>query len=202
MFIYVLVVSQETETGESYADMESMKDKLLEVASELVQKRGYNDFSYADLAGIIGIKTASIHYHFPSKADLGRSLAQRYTKKFMTTLGDPKLPSLKNALEKYIVTFKNSLRSGRMCLCGMIGAEIESVPSEIAEEIKRFFQENEVWLISVLTHDGIPLKTASKLAKTLIAALEGGMIMARVKQDLKVFDDVAEVMLNNLLRRD
>ena len=179
-----------------------MKEKLLEAASELVQKRGYNDFSYADLAGIIGIKTASIHYHFPSKADLGRSMAQRYTKDFIANLGDPNLISIKVALEKYISAFKSSLRNGRMCLCGMIGAEVESVPTEIAEEIAVFFHVNEVWLATVLTRNGLASKTASKHAKTLIAALEGGMIMARVKQDLKVFDDVAEVMLNNLLRRD
>src|SRR5271168_5491364 len=51
---------------------------ILDVAERLAQTRGYNGFSYADIAAELGVTKASLHYHFPSKAELGRALIVRY----------------------------------------------------------------------------------------------------------------------------
>ncbi|MCP5910237.1 TetR/AcrR family transcriptional regulator, partial [Klebsiella pneumoniae] len=48
------------------------------MAQSLVVAGGYNGFSYADIAVSIGIRKASIHHHFPTKADLVASLIDRY----------------------------------------------------------------------------------------------------------------------------
>src|SRR3712207_26318 len=96
--------------------------QILDLAQELVQLRGYNAFSYRDIAEQVGIQTASIHYHFPTKAHLGRALVVRYRERFLAALSqidatttDPKLK-----LKRYIELYKQTLSSkGKLCLCGM-----------------------------------------------------------------------------------
>ena len=52
--------------------------RILDVAERLAQVRGFNGFSYADIAAEVGITKAALHYHFASKADLGEALISRY----------------------------------------------------------------------------------------------------------------------------
>ena len=58
------------------------KTALLDLAERAVRSRGYDGFSYADLARAQGIRKASIHYHFPTKADLSQNLMARYHTRF------------------------------------------------------------------------------------------------------------------------
>ena len=62
------------------------RTSLLDSAEQAVRQRGYNGFSYADLAREIGIRKASIHHHFPTKADLGLALIERYNQNFFSKL--------------------------------------------------------------------------------------------------------------------
>jgi len=55
---------------------------ILDVAERLVQSRGFNGFSYADVAAELGITKAALHYHFRGKAELGESLISRYAERF------------------------------------------------------------------------------------------------------------------------
>ena len=48
--------------------------RILDIAERLVQTRGFNGFSYADIAGALAVTKASLHYHFPTKAEPDRSL--------------------------------------------------------------------------------------------------------------------------------
>jgi TetR/AcrR family transcriptional regulator, transcriptional repressor for nem operon len=175
--------------------MEDTRTRLLNAASQLVQTRGYNGFSYHDLAGMIGIKTASIHYYFPAKADLGQTLVERYSAGFMENLGSPQRGSAVERLEHYVGLFRASLSEGRMCLCGMIGAEVDSVPDLITIQVEAFFEANVAWLSEVFERLGDGGPKARGNARALVAALEGAMMMSRVKGDLATFDNVAQVML-------
>ena len=67
------------------------KEQILEVATELVQTRGYSAFSYQDLSKRLGITKASIHYHFPSKEVLGKGVADKYNAEVKATLVEAKL---------------------------------------------------------------------------------------------------------------
>ena len=51
--------------------------RILDVAERLVQTRGFNGFSYADVASELDVTKASLHYHFPGKAELGQALIAR-----------------------------------------------------------------------------------------------------------------------------
>jgi TetR/AcrR family transcriptional regulator, transcriptional repressor for nem operon len=177
--------------------MTDTKSRLLDVATALVQTRGYHGFSFHDLSETVGIKTASIHYHFPTKADLGRQMVQRYTKAFMDRLGAADDGPPRASLLRYAALFRASLSEGRMCLCGMIGAEISGVPDAILGDVQAFFAANRDWLTAVLGHAG--LDQPALQASIFLATLEGALMIARVSHDPTSFDAVASASIDRLL---
>lgn len=180
-------------------------DRVLDVAERLAQQRGFNGFSYADIAGEVGIKTASLHYHFPTKADLGRALVVRYTQAFGAALGGIKATdaSAFAQLQQYVQIFRDVLGVDRMCLCGMLAAEYATLPEPMQEELRMFFDHNEDWLITTLERgieDGSLrfMGTARDVALMLTGALEGSMLLARSYDDESRFGAAAERLLQTL----
>ena len=117
------------------------RDALLDVAQEFAQTRGYNDFSFRDLSKRVRVKTASIHYWFPTKGDLGRELMKRYHQRFMAALAaiDGRRWRAKQKLLAFAGLFRAALVQGdRMCLCGMLATEFATLPREVQEEVKAF----------------------------------------------------------------
>ena len=57
-------------------------EEILNAAEDLLQRRGYNAFSYHHIAVQLGVRNAAIHYHYPSKESLGVALVKRYQERF------------------------------------------------------------------------------------------------------------------------
>jgi TetR/AcrR family transcriptional repressor of nem operon len=179
--------------------------KILDVAERLVQTRGFNGFSYADIAEALHVTKASLHYHYPAKADLGKELIERYERNFLGALGhiDETARDAIEKLEAYADIYANVLSSGRMCLCGMLAAEFATLPKPMRDPMRHFFDENERWLTKVL-HEGKREKalkfagSARDAALMLIGALEGAMMVARSYDDASRFTVVAERLLADL----
>src|SRR3954454_6842599 len=96
------------------------RDHVLDVAERLTQTRGFNGFSYADIAAELKVTKASLHYHFPTKTDLRCALIERYGQRFGEALGQIDAagrPAFRQ-LESYVELYAGVLRSGRLCLCG------------------------------------------------------------------------------------
>ena len=181
----------------------SAKDQILNSAEALIQTKGFNDFSFREIADLIGIKSASVHHHFKTKEDLGAAVTQRYTDRFISLLTDAsdKQSDPKKLLNYYIKLFRQSLVENKnMCLCGMLGAEIESLPNQVSHETKEFFEKNIAWLTYVFKLDNKKsnMKAETK-AKTLLALLEGAMIVSRASDNNKHFDDITRKLADNLL---
>ena len=126
--------------------------RILDVAERLVQVRGFNGFSYGDVAAELKITKAALHYHFAGKAELGEALIVRYAARFADALveveeGRPDAPA---RLDAYADLYLDVLRQQRMCLCGMMAAEFETLPTPMQDALIRFFDENERWLGHVL----------------------------------------------------
>ena len=102
----------------------STSQRILDVAERLVQTRGFNGFSYADIASALTVTKASLHYHFPTKAALGKQLIERYEKTFLLALGeiDRSSADAREKLQRYARIYADVLRANRMCLCGMLAA--------------------------------------------------------------------------------
>jgi TetR/AcrR family transcriptional repressor of nem operon len=180
--------------------MSDTKTRLLDAAADLAQTRGFNGFSFNDLAEAVGIKTASIHYHFPTKAKLGQQLISRYADDFMASLGAADSDTPEACLARYVGLFRETLGQGRMCLCGMVGAEIAGVPKLLAPDVQTFFDRNCAWLTEVIARSG---KSQPGLrAEVLLATLEGAMLMARVANDPARFDPIAHRATDTALRSD
>src|SRR2546423_2985232 len=93
--------------------------RILDIAERLVQVRGFNGFSYADIASELKITKASLHYHFPGKAELGEALIARYAARFATGLAaiDERGGEAPEKLAAYAAIYAGALSEGRMCLC-------------------------------------------------------------------------------------
>jgi TetR/AcrR family transcriptional repressor of nem operon len=180
-------------------------ERALDIAERLTQIRGFNNFSYADIATELGITKASLHYHYPGKAELGQALITRYTERFDQALDEINraLPNARAKLEAYADLYAGVLRNERMCMCGILAAEYPTLPAAMQSEVVRFFDENQQWLAGVLA-DGKSEGTltyrgrAEDVAQSILSTLEGAMLVARPYGDLARFDAAAKQLLAGL----
>lgn len=179
--------------------------RILDVAERLVQMRGFNAFSYADVAGALNVTKASLHYHFATKAELGNCLIERYRTSFLAALEriDERWTDAMAKLNAYAGIYADVLDNDRMCLCGMLAAEYATLPAAMQAGIGRFFDASETWLVNVLATGrkkkqvafiGTPIDEAH----VLVAALEGAMLLARSRRDPSQFRTVTKRLLSDL----
>ena len=176
--------------------------RILDVAERLVQTRGFNGFSYADIAEALEVTKASLHYHFPTKGDLGKRLIERYEESFLAALKgiDSAGAGARDKLKRYIRIYADVLRDDRMCLCGMLASDYATLPKPMKEEVKHFFDENEQWLAAVLDAGRKAGKlefkgSALELARAMVGSLEGAMMLARSYGEVSRFDTAAERLI-------
>ena len=179
--------------------------RILDVAERLAQVRGFNGFSYADIAAEVGITKAALHYHFASKADLGEALISRYAVRFGEALAaiDAGTTAAPAKLQGYADLYAGVLRDQRMCLCGMLAAEYPTLPDAMQASVVSFFDQNEAWLQDVLEQgrgDGSLHFTgpARDVARMIISCLEGAMLVTRPYGDIPRFQDAAASLMTSL----
>lgn len=180
-------------------------ERTLDVAERLVALRGFNGFSYADIADEVGVTKASLHYHFRGKAELGEALIARYSARFAEALEsiDRDVTGARAKLDAYVSIYSRVLQGGRMCLCGMLAAEYETLPTTMGEAVVRFLQYNEEWLTDVLTEgqaDGSlsAVVTPADASQMILSGLEGAMLIARTYGGLARFQGSAGRLLDAL----
>ena len=161
--------------------------RIAEVAQSLVQELGYNGFSFEHIAKEVGMRKASVHHHFASKADLGVAVVKIYTHEFEEAL-QVILTNTKTAPQRltayadlFEATFANQ---HHLCVCGMLSAESNSLDAAVKLEVNHFFQLNITWLTFVVQEgmDSGTLKKVSDapaLAQTCLSMLEGSMLVGR-----------------------
>ncbi|HVB96431.1 MAG TPA: TetR/AcrR family transcriptional regulator [Chloroflexota bacterium] len=183
-------------------------ERILESAYELMQTRGYNAFSYADVAERVGIRTASIHYHFPAKADLAREVCARYRSALVEALAtiDRELADPADRLHRFVALQGGGIdRRPPMCLCALLAAECPTLPEEVNVEVRGFLSDQEAWLTRVLSEGAATglfslAVTPDEAARVLRAGLEGAMLAARAYDDRKRYDAIAQPLLTALVR--
>jgi TetR/AcrR family transcriptional repressor of nem operon len=178
---------------------------VLDTAERLVQVRGFNGFSYADIAAELQITKASLHYHFATKADLGEALISRYSTRFFRALAhiDAADAAAPVKLAAYATLYADVLSQQKMCLCGMLAAEYPTLPLPMQAAVLGFFDHSERWLEAVLEQgreEGSLAFTgpARGTARMIVSGLEGAMLVTLPYGDAARFQAAAASLLASL----
>lgn len=182
-------------------------DEILASARALITNGGYNGFSYADIAGVVEIRKASIHHHFPNKVDLVRTLVVQYREEAEAGLSgmeqsirDP-LQILKAYAGYWSACIADASRP--FCVCAMLASELPALPPEVAAEVTAYFRFMSTWLTSVMERGaregGLNLSGEPRVeAEAFLASIHGAMLSARAYGMPEVFVAILEPTLKRL----
>lgn len=181
--------------------------QILDVAENLVQTRGFNGFSYADVATKVGVTTASLHYHFPGKNRLGEELIVRWTGRHLRALAaiETEHPTASARLAAYADLYLGVSRGNRLGLCCMLAAEHQTLPPSMRELVATFLTANQDWLQGVLdagrAESSLAFEgPAREAALVILAGLLGASLIARPNGDADCFRTVASNLLAAVAR--
>lgn len=182
--------------------MKDTKDKILVLAERLIQTKGYVAFSYKDIALELGVKNAAIHYHFPSKEDLGMAIIQHNRLGFVQKTKEWKALSHEEQLKNFIATYQRFYAQHLVCMVGALGASFDVLPKNMQVNLKLMAIEIKVWLEELL-HSGLEMgvfgfkETIEEKASVIIAALLSGLILSKVVDDT-MFDNIIQGILKTI----
>lgn len=197
-------------TGSAPKQRSDTAEQILDLAETLIQTRGYSAFSYQDIADRLGIRKASIHYHFASKAELGIAVVDRYIARFgtaLTAIADDQSQSSMAMLDFYVQPYLQFASTpDRVCLSGALAGEMLALPPALRERVDHFFRTHQVWLTKILKRGvargefDLPAP-AAKVARFVFAALQGALLVKRTTDDPSQLNDVITVMKLQLAAR-
>jgi TetR/AcrR family transcriptional repressor of nem operon len=183
----------------------------LACARSLIVAGGYNGFSYADIADVVGIRKASIHHHFPSKVDLVRTLVARYREEAEAGMANLEL-QVSDPLEQlrlYAGYWEACIAdaSAPFCVCALLAGQLPVLPEEVGLEVRAHFRSLSAWLTSVLERGARRgqlqlMSTPRAEAEAFMAAVHGAMLSARAYGDPKIFGVVTGPLLERLAPQD
>ncbi len=171
-------------------------NEIMDVAEAHMRKGGFDAVSFRDLASAVGVKSASVHYHFPQKPDLGQAIVSRYRSRIAETLGDAADSRASIAKLKLLFSvYSTALNSGdSVCLCCMLGAESRYLPTDVAAEVSLFFGDMTDWTRGALQAD-LPKARAAALAAHIISALQGAMVLSVALDDNSHLTNTQKMLL-------
>ena len=185
-------------------------EQILDLAETLIQTRGYSAFSYQDIADSLGIRKASIHYHFASKAELGVAVVDRYIERFgaaLVSIAEDEEQSSLAMLDFYVQPYLQFASTpDRVCLSGALAGEMMALPPEVRARVDHFFRTHQLWLTKILKR-GVArgefrlAAPAPKVARFIFGALQGALLVKRTTGDLSQINDVINVMKLQLATR-
>ena len=172
------------------------REDILAAAKLVAQAHGYAGLNFRDLAEQVGIKAASVYYHFPSKADLAAAVAKRYWEDSAAYLESllENSPGPREALRRYPETFRWALENdNRICLCSFMSAQFDDLPEAVKTEVQAFADVNIAWLKKTLIAAKIVSpKEAEKRARAIYSGIVGAQLTARGRADITLYDSLIE----------
>lgn len=170
------------------------KVAILDAALNAILKHGYKAMSFRDLAAEVGIKSASVHYHFPTKNDLCKAVMQRYTDDYAErlTLPKKKRQAAQKALNKFIDDFKvNVVDQDNVSLCTVLAAEKSLLDAATLQAVSDFYDLKFDWLATVVSYmkkDWMPTEEAQAYASQILASLHGASVLTRATGNVDHFE--------------
>jgi TetR/AcrR family transcriptional repressor of nem operon len=185
-------------------------DEILRCARTLIIVGGYNGFSYADIAAVVGIRKASIHHHFPTKVDLVRTLLQRYRAEVDAGIAEfeRQYSNPLDQLRSYVGYWEDCVGdpTTSFCVCALLATQIPVLPQELVLELRAHFRSLSAWLTSVLDRGAkqgtlTVAGSAHAEAETFMATMHGAMLSARAYGDPAAFRAITAPLIERLSAR-
>ena len=155
---------------------------------------GYRGLNFREVAQEVGIKNASIYYHFVDKADLGAAVAKRYWEDTKVDLEAllAKTADPAKCLRQYPDMFRRSLQNdNRLCLASFMGSQYDDLPDTVRKEAQIFADVNIAWLSKVLSASAkMRPRESVRRARAIFAAVAGAQLIARSRSDISLFDEL------------
>jgi TetR/AcrR family transcriptional repressor of nem operon len=171
--------------------MDTIRDAIMNSAEARIRRDGFHGFSFRELAADVGIKSASVHYYFPTKADLGVNLMKNYHEQMLGAFGDAGDDrTLADKLSSVCDAYRRKLSKAGICLCGILAAEHAGLPEPVGEALKDYLGACRNWLI--LAFAGAGANEPEMRALVFSSAVQGGLLMSHAMGDPLLFNHVAE----------
>lgn len=168
--------------------------EILDAAERHMRAGGYDAVSFRDLAEEVGIKSSSVHYHFPQKADLGEAVVRRYTENVLEALAAPDDAgeTVRDRIARLCGVYRSALQDdGLICLCCVLGAETRDLPDQVGGAVNGFFDRVLGWAETAMTgHTG-----QGPTPTQIVASLQGAMILAMATKRADLFDETVTGIL-------
>lgn len=187
----------------------STAEQIIDQARHRIMTRGYNGFSYADIADAVGIRKASIHHHFPAKSDLAKAVVEQSRALIHAQVEQlAKVePDAGDQLRAYAGYWERCIAddSAPFCVAAMLAAELPSLPDDLADSVRAHFAELTAWLDRVLAlgvrQGNVSLvRSSAEEADAFMSAIYGAMLSARAFGDPGRFTVITETLLSRILR--
>ena len=168
--------------------MSKTKNEILDLAEGLLRTRGYHGFSYKDISVPLDIKNAAIHYHFPSKEDLGLAVIERTLDAFRVKTADWMIKSPVEKINLFIAVYEKSQKNNMVCIMGALGPSFDTLPDKMQESLTKTSLEIKTWLASVL-EDGMSsgefnfMETIKEKTDLIISSLLSSLILNKITQE-------------------
>ena len=185
------------------ADTASTPQKIIQAAETRMRQGGFHGFSFREIAADVGIKSASVHHHFPTKDDLAVAVARSYRERHEAALGDPNDPAADPTalMARFVDLFRSDLVVDRMmCLCGVLAGETSALSPRVAGEVRLFFDASQHWLETVLRRaapGASPEELADK-ALLVVATLEGALLIGHCHGEPETFERTVSALADTL----
>ena len=189
------------------SNLSQTADEILQCARSLIIAGGYNGFSYADIAEVVGIRKASIHHHFPSKADLVLTLVRRHRESLLMAVAglEQRFSDPWEQLREYAGYWEACIgdQSTAFCVCALLASQNPVLPEEIALEVRAYFRALSQWLTGVMTRGQaagslVLARSAADEAEAFMATVHGAMISARAYGQPQMFGLITRPLIERL----
>ncbi len=182
--------------------MADTRTDIIDLAEQLIRTKGYNAFSYKDISDELGIKNAAIHYHFPSKADLGQAMINRTRERFIDDTASWLDLTPKKQLKAFIDVYQNSSQKNLVCFMGALGPAFKTLPLIMQKELTEAGADIRGWLRQVLstgkrTGEFNFTETVSEKSDLIISSLLSSLIIRRISGD-DVLSSVSKAILKGV----
>ncbi|MFW6027433.1 MAG: TetR/AcrR family transcriptional regulator [bacterium] len=169
--------------------------RIVDAATGLIKVRGYNAFSYQDVSELVGIRKASIHHHYSTKADLGSAVVRRFSESFGEVLRaiEAAEPAGLDRITGFARVAGEYLDRDETCPCGMLASEAETLPPPVREELRAYYAGVAGWLARAVRQgreDGSVRMSgeAEDIAQLVLASVQGASVTARCVKSRATFD--------------